>query len=57
MAKKFISIENKTSKTFSYSLGGVKLDFTLRTDVKTELKDFLECLKMGVREVEQEISK
>ena len=36
--------------------GGVTLDFTLRVDVKTELKDFLECLQAAVNEVEREIA-
>jgi hypothetical protein len=48
--------ENTTSKNFSYSKGKVRLSFTLRNDIKQELKDFLELLKVAQEEVTNEIS-
>lgn len=47
--------ENITNKTFSYSKGKVSLNFTLRTDIKTDLKDFLEILKVAQDEVADEL--
>lgn len=53
------TIQNKSTVTkhFSYSKNGVNLDFDLRTDVKTQLKDFAELLKVAILEVENEINK
>lgn len=53
--KKTLIIKNTTSKNFSYSKGSRNLNFSLRTDTKTELKDFLELLKVAQEEVEKEI--
>ena len=47
--------DSKVNKDFSYSKGKVQLNFTLRTDIKNELKDFLECLKVAQKEVEIEL--
>ena len=55
MFKKILKTNNTTSKNFSYSKGKCQLNFSLRTDVKTELKDFLELLKVSQTEVEKEI--
>ena len=57
--KKFSVIKNNstTSKNFSYSKGAVSLNFTLRNDVKTELKDFAELLKVAQEEVKEELTK
>ena len=35
----------------------VRLSFTLRTDIKQELKDFLELLEAATKEVKEEIEK
>ena len=47
--------QHTDSKQFAYSRNGVNLSFTLRVDIKQELKDFLELLKTAVVEVETEI--
>lgn len=52
-----IKTNNTTQKNFSYKKGDVNLSFTLRTDIKTELKDFVEILKVAIKEVEEEIKK
>lgn len=44
-------------RQFKYSLDGVNLDFTLRIDVKKELKDFLELLKIAEQDVSEELNK
>jgi hypothetical protein len=46
---------NTVNKNFSYSKGKCNLNFTLRTDIKSELKDFLELLKTAVAEVTDEL--
>jgi len=50
-----IKSDNKTTKNFTYSKGKVSLNFALRIDVKNELKDFLELLKVAQKEVEEEL--
>jgi len=50
-----VKTNNVTNKTFNYAKGKVTLNFTLRTDVKNELKDFLELLKVAQEEVKNEI--
>jgi len=53
--KKTLITNNTTSKNFSYTKGVCQLNFSLRTDTKRELKDFLELLKVAQEEVEKEI--
>jgi len=54
---KNIKKESIVSKTFSYSKGKVSLNFTLRIDIKQEMKDFVELLKVALEELENEIIK
>ena len=55
--KKILERSNTESKTFNYVKGDVSLNFTLRTDIKQQLKDFLECLEVAVKEVKEELDK
>ena len=48
---------NITTKKFDYELNGVTLDFTLRVDVKKELKSFKELLVRGLEDVNTELEK
>ena len=59
MSKKFEVIKNNstTSKNFSFSKGVVSLNFTLRNDIKKDLKDFAELLKVAQEEVKEELTK
>ncbi len=50
-----ITSDSKTNKNFNYTKGKVSLSFTLRIDIKNELKDFLELLKVATEEVEEEL--
>jgi small-conductance mechanosensitive channel len=50
-----IKSNNVVNKTFSYSKGKVGLNFTLRTDIKSDLKDFLALLVEAQKEVELEL--
>ena len=54
---KKIETNNTTFKNFSFSKGVVSLNFTLRNDVKTELKYFSELLKVAQEEVLEELKK
>jgi len=59
MASKNKNILQKThenKRTFSYSKGNVNLSFTLNVDTKSELKDFLDLLKAGQKDVEEAIN-
>lgn len=50
------------NRTFSYSIGRqgekgfVQLNFTLRTDIKDELKNFLQCIEASVLDLKEEIA-
>ena len=48
--------ESTVTKSFNYQVEKVSLSFKLRTDIKTELKNFLECLKVAQKEVEEELA-
>lgn len=52
-----IKNNSTTQKNFSYTKGNVSLSFNLRTDIKTDLKDFAELLKVAILEVDNEIKK
>lgn len=57
MKKKELKNNTTTSKNFDYAQGEVKLQFGLRTDIKTQLNDFLDLLKIATKEVQDEINK
>lgn len=57
MENKIVVKNNTINKNFSYRKGNVQLEFSLRTDIKQQLKDFLELLKVAVTEVQEEINK
>lgn len=42
-------------KSFNYSKNGVQLNFTLRTDVKTEMKYFKELLEKAIEDINKEL--
>ena len=45
------------NRVFSYTLGITSLNFTLRTDVKKHLKDFLQLLEAATKDVKEELEK
>ena len=57
MFRKQIKTEHQDNRTFSYSKGDIKLNFTLRIDTKSQLKDFKELLLKAVDDVSEEIER
>lgn len=55
--KEILKNESTRTKNFNYSKGNTRLAFNLRTDIKQELKDFLELLEFAVSEVKDELEK
>jgi len=53
----FVPLEDRSTRTknFNYLKGNVQLAFNLRTDVKTELKAFLELLEKAIKDVKTEL--
>lgn len=49
--KNVIESNPVVNKQYSYSLNGITLSFTLRTDIDTELKDFLELMKRASSDI------
>ena len=54
---KILQNNTTTQKNFSYAKGNCTLSFNLRTDIKQDLKDFAELLKVATLEVKEEIEK
>ncbi len=47
---------DEVSRNFNYTKGNVRLNFTLRIDIKQELKDFKECLEQALKDVNEELN-
>lgn len=52
-----VKSESITRKEYSYTRDGVNLKFTLRTDVKKELKPFKELLLKALEDIESDLNK
>lgn len=52
---RILQSDNVTKKTWNYSLDGVNINFTLRNDVKIELKAAVEILQKAIKDFEAEI--
>lgn len=57
LRKKILKKDHKNIKSFNYKKGNVSLNFSLRIDIKGDLKDFQECLEVALEEVKGEIDK
>ena len=55
--KNILQATSEEKKTFSYQLEGVSINFTLRTDIKKELKAGIEILKKAIEDFNQELAK
>lgn len=53
--KNIVKKETVDTRQFSYSKNKVNLNFSLRTDVKSELKDFKELLLQAVEDINKEL--
>lgn len=47
---------NVAKKKFSYSKGTVSINFDLRVDIKTELKECIACLEVAIEEMKSELA-
>ncbi len=54
---KSVKTDHTESKNFSYSKGKVNLAFSLRVDVKHQLRDFEELLETALEDVKNELEK
>ncbi len=55
MFRKQLKENHKIEKSFSYSKGDCALDFTLRIDIKDQLKDFKELLDKAIKDVKEQL--
>jgi hypothetical protein len=51
--KQVLQTNHREQKTFSYTKGNANLSFVLYTDVKTEIKDFMELLEQALKDVQK----
>lgn len=54
--KNTIKKDTTDTRAFSYSKNKVQLNFSLRTDIKSELKDFRELLLQAVEDINKELN-
>jgi len=52
-----MSVNNIQRKEFNYELGHIKLNFSLRTDIKDELKGFKQLLERALKDIDEELTK
>jgi hypothetical protein len=57
MAKGIMQTNHIQRKAYSYELNGVKLDFTLRQDVKAEMVAFKEMMTRAIKDIDQDLEK
>ena len=57
MFRKIFKENNTTSKQFDYAQGDVSLKFVLRTDIKSQLKDFKPLLEKALVDVSEELER
>lgn len=55
--KDFTTRDHTDSRSFSYRRNDTQLSFTLRVDIKQQLKDFLEILNAAAKDVAEELEK
>lgn len=53
--KNTIKKDTTDTRAFSYSKNKVNLNFSLRTDIKSELKDFRDILLQAVEDINKEL--
>lgn len=53
--KNTIKKDTTDTRAFSYSKNKVNLNFSLRTDIKSELKDFRELLLQAIEDINKEL--
>ena len=53
--KNTIKKDTTDTRAFSYSKNKVNLSFSLRTDIKSEMKDFRELLLQAVEDINKEL--
>ncbi len=56
MPKGFIKTENVPQKNYSYELDGIKLSFTLRTDIKKDLKIFRSLMEKATKDIDEDLA-
>jgi hypothetical protein len=54
--KNIVKKETVDTRAFTYSKNKVMLNFSLRTDIKSELKDFRELLLQAVEDINKELN-
>ncbi len=55
--KKVLQAAATSTREFNYMLGDVNLKFSLRTDIKQQLKDFSQILERALEDVKAELAK
>lgn len=53
--KPILKSDPSTSKNYSYELGTVALRFSLRTDIKGDMKAFLEILAQATADITKDL--
>lgn len=54
---KVLKRDNVEKKDYSYTLGGVSLSFTLRSDTKEQMKNFLKLMEAAKVDINKQLDK
>ena len=57
MLKKLLIQDPKAWRDFNYQLGELKMEFRVRTDIKSQLRDLKEILEKMTLDVKQELER
>lgn len=57
MKDTILKTESFLRKEFALEKNGIRLNFTLRVDIKQELKDFKDLLELAQTQVKEELEK
>lgn len=55
--KGVLNAETEAKKTFTYNLDGVQFSFTMRVDIKKDLKAGVQIFKRAIEDFEKELEK
>ena len=55
--KNIVQKQTVETKQFNYSKNKMHLDFTVRVDIKNDMKDFRDLLLRAIEDIEEELKK
>lgn len=54
--RKVMQRKQEENKTYSYTLGKISLNITLRSDIKEDMKNFLEIMEQAKKDISEQLA-